>query len=73
MKNLDILRKLLIEDEEPRMEKSPKTFEDDPMNFILNKYENLNEILSELMSENFQELLTGIYIIAYKPTSFKIV
>lgn len=64
---------LLIEDDELRMEKPPKTFEDDPMNFILNKYQNLKEILSELMTENFEEYITGIYIIAPKPTTFKIV
>jgi len=55
------------------MEPSPKTFEDDPMNFILKKYDNLKQVLINLMSENFKELLTGIYIIAYKPSTFKIV
>lgn len=55
------------------MEPAPKTFEDDPMHFILNKYVSLKEILIELMSENFEEYLTGIYIIADKPTEFKIV
>jgi len=75
MQNLDILKKLLLQEEEnsERMETSPKTFEDDPMNFILNKYDTLKEIMAELMSENFEELLTGIYILAYKPSQFKIV
>ena len=77
MENLDILKKLLLHEEEEsdkdKMETSPKTFEDDPMNFILMKYQTLNEILSELMSEDFKELLTGIYILAYKPSQFKIV
>lgn len=76
MENLDILKKLLLqedEDDSKRMETPPKTFEDDPMNFILTKYQNLSEVLSYLMSEDFKELLTGIYILAYKPTQFKIV
>lgn len=76
MENLDILKKLLLQEEEDdreRMETSPKTFEDDPMNFILAKYDGLREIMSELMSEDFEELLTGIYILAYKPTQLKIV
>ncbi|NBO23122.1 hypothetical protein EBU94_07290, partial [bacterium] len=76
MENLDILKKLILqeeEDEKDKMETPPKTFEDDPMNFILTKYHTLNEILSELMSEDFKELLTGIYILAYKPSQFKIV
>lgn len=71
MKELDIIKRLLEND--VKMEPSPKTFEDDPMNFILNKYDNLKEVLIYLMSENFKELITGIYIIAYKPSTFKIV
>jgi hypothetical protein len=72
MNEKDILAKLLLQEDE-RMETPPKTFEDDPMNFILNKYENLREELTYLMSENFEELITGIYILAYKPTTFKVV
>ena len=68
-----LLEALIKEDEKIKMELPPKTFEDDPMNFILNKYQNLNDILKELMSDNFKEYITGIYIIAPKPTSFKIV
>jgi hypothetical protein len=71
MKELDIIKQLLEND--VKMEPSPKTFEDDPMNFILKKYDNLKQVLINLMSENFKELLTGIYIIAYKPSTFKIV
>ena len=55
------------------MKNPPKTFEDDPMNFILNKYQSLKENLVYLMGDNFQEYLTAIYIIAPKPTMFKIV
>jgi len=76
MHNLDLLKKLLLQEEQEdkeRMETSPKTFEDDPMRFILDKYDTLKEIMTELMSEDFEELLTGIYILAYKPTQFKIV
>jgi len=75
MENLELLKRLLLQEEEndsERMETSPKTFEDDPMNFILDKYDNLKEIMSELMSDDFKELLTGIYILAYKPSTFKI-
>ena len=68
-----LLEALIKEDEKTKMELPPKTFEDDPMNFILNKYQNLSDVLKELMSDNFKEYLTGIYIIAPKPTSFKIV
>lgn len=76
MDKLQILKKLLLQEEgneENRMETRPKTFEDDPMNFILNKYATLNEELVYLLGDNFKEYLTGIYIIADKPTTFKIV
>ena len=77
MDKLQILKKLLLQEEEDkdyaRMETRPKTFEDDPMNFILNKYANLDKELRYLLGDNFKEYLTGIYIIADKPTTFKIV
>jgi hypothetical protein len=77
MDKLHILKTLLLQEEEEkekdRMETPPKTFEDDPMNFILNKYDTLNEQLTYLLGDNFKEYLTGIYVIADKPTSFKIV
>jgi hypothetical protein len=76
MDKLQILKRLLLQEEgneENRMETRPKTFEDDPMNFILNKYATLNEELVYLLGDNFKEYLTGIYIIADKPTTFKIV
>lgn len=47
-------------------------FEKDPMGFILKKYITLNEVLKELMTDSFQEYLNGIFIVAPKPTTFKI-
>ena len=73
MDQKDILAKLLLQEDEGRMETPPKTFEDDPMNFILNKYITLNKELVYLLGDNFKEYLTAIYIIADKPTTFKIV
>jgi hypothetical protein len=74
MNKLDLLKSLLLKEEDTvKMEKTPKKFEDDPMNYILTKYQNLDDILKDLMSDNFKDLITGIYIVAYKPTTFKIV
>jgi hypothetical protein len=74
MNKLSLLKLLLLkEDDTVKMEKTPKKFEDDPMNYILTKYQNLDEALKDLMSDNFKDLVTGIYIVAYKPTTFKIV
>jgi len=67
-----ILKALLLK-EFDRMEPEISTFEDDPMQFILRKYQGLNKVLTYLMTPSFEEYITGIYIVAPKPTTFKIV
>jgi len=70
--NHDILKTILLQ-ELDRMEPETSTFEDDPMQFILRKYEGLRKTLEYLMTPSFQEYITGIYVVAPKPTTFKIV
>ena len=70
--NHDILRSILLQ-ELDRMEPEQSTFEDDPMQFILKKYVGLNNVLEYLMTPSFQDYVTGIYVVAPKPTTFKIV
>ncbi len=68
----DILKTILLQ-ELDRMEPETSTFEDDPMQFILRKYVGLKKTLEYLMTPSFEEYITGIYVIAPKPTTFKIV
>lgn len=70
--NAEIIRLLLQEQDEEAKEKV-ETFEDNPMEFILRKYQTLNAALIELMSESYREYLDAVFIVAPKPTSFKIV
>lgn len=70
--NHDILRSILLQ-ELDRMEPETSTFEDDPMQFILRKYQGLKKTLEYLMTPSFEEYITGIYVVAPKPTTFKIV
>ena len=70
--NHDILRTILLQ-ELDRMEPETSTFEDDPMQFILRKYAGLKKTLEYLMTPSFEEYITGIYVVAPKPTTFKIV
>ena len=49
------------------------SFEEDPMNYILMKYPSLKETLTILMSDAFKDYLNGIYVVAPRPTTFKIV
>lgn len=70
--NHDILKTILLQ-ELDRMEPETSTFEDDPMQFILRKYVGLKKTLEYLMTPSFEEYITGIYVVAPKPTTFKIV
>lgn len=54
-------------------DKPDSPFDKDPMGFILKKYHTLNQLLAELMTPDFKEYLSAIFIQAPKPTTFKIV
>lgn len=79
--NNNILKILLEADADPNdpqkqpneKPKKPEGFEEDPMGFIIRKYHGLKETLVELMSSDFKQYLTAIFVIAPKPTTFKIV
>jgi hypothetical protein len=43
------------------------------MQFILSKYQGLKTTLEYLMTPSFEEYVTGIYVVAPKPTTFKVV
>ena len=65
-----------VVDQQPDAVTEPKpeiTFESNPLEFMLMKYPSLEETLVELLTEDFRDYLTGIYIMAPKPTIFKIV
>jgi len=76
MKNKEIL-KYLIKEEVTKFineeEVSIKiTFETNPLEYILIKYPSLRKTLSYLLTPSFKDYLTGVYVIAPKPTTFKI-
>lgn len=72
MTNKDIIRKLILKEVE-RMQPMVQSFEENPIAFILAKYPTLNKTLEMLMTPAFKDYVTGIYIIAPKPTTFKVV
>jgi hypothetical protein len=72
IKLTDILKTLLKEQgEEQQTPKNPE-FEENPMGYILKKYKRLSENLVELMGEEFEEYLSGVFIVSGKPTTFKV-
>ena len=72
MTNREIIRRIILKEVE-RMEPSVQSFEDDPINFLLSKYPTLRKTLEMLMTPAYKDYITGIYITAPKPTTFKVV
>jgi hypothetical protein len=70
--NREIIKRLILREVE-RMEPNVQSFEDDPINFLLAKYPTLQKTLEMLMTPAYKDYITGIYITAPKPTTFKIV
>lgn len=70
--NHNILKTILLQ-ELDSVDTKITTFEDNPMAFILNKYKGLKKTLEYLMTPSFGEYITAIYVVAPKPTTFKIV
>ena len=48
------------------------SFEDNPLEFIIQKYPSLDAAISDLLTNDYRDYITGIYVIAPKPTTFKI-
>jgi hypothetical protein len=76
MKNKEVL-KYIIKEEVTRFLKEQEesvqiTFETNPLEYILIKYPSLQKTLINLMSDAYKDYLIGIYIMAPKPTTFKV-
>jgi hypothetical protein len=73
--SLKILKKLIkegIEDFVSQQQRETISFEDNPLEYILQKYPSLDATLSDLMTENYRDYITGVYVMSPKPTTFKI-
>jgi len=69
------LKKILSEEIDNEIQNRKEeilTFEKDPLEYIIKKYPSLEATLEELMTSVFRDYLTGIYVMAPKPTTFKI-
>jgi len=72
MTNKDIIRKLILREVEV-MQPEIQSFEENPIQFLLSTYPSMRKTLEMLMSSAYKDYITGIYIVAPKPTTFKIV
>ena len=82
MKTIKIIRSRPLKEEEEVVDQLPQdtapekpelTYESNPLEFMLQKYPTLTETLVKLLTEDFRNYITGVYIMAPKPTIFKIV
>jgi hypothetical protein len=73
--SLNILKNLIkegIEDFVSQQQRETISFEDNPLEYILQKYPSLDATLVDLLTDNYRDYITGVYVIAPKPTTFKI-
>jgi len=70
--SLEELKKLIREEIEDLKVSEPLTFEGNPLEFILQKYPSLNDTMIDLLTPSFRDYLTGIFIVAPKPTTFRV-
>ena len=68
MNKIELIKRLV----EAETETLPVGFEEDPMGFILKKYPGLNNVMEYMMTKEFREFVDGIFIVAPKPTTFKV-
>jgi hypothetical protein len=61
------------QDQDVAPQQSEITYESNPLEFMLMKYPTLTKTLTDLLTENFRDYIVGVYIMAPKPTIFKIV
>ena len=73
MSKLSLLKQLIKEELADFIRpKEAITFEDNPLEFIIQKYPSLDASLNDLLTADYRDYITGIYVIAPKPTTFKI-
>ena len=66
------LKQMIKEEIEDFKASEPLTFEGNPLEFILQKYPSLDDTMIDLLTPSFRDYVTGIFIIAPKPTTFRI-
>ena len=66
------LKQMIKQEIEDFKKSEPLTFEGNPLEFILQKYPSLDATMIDLLTPSFRDYVTGIFIIAPKPTTFRI-
>ena len=72
MTKLAILRQLIKEEIEDFKNSQLLTFESDPLEYILQKYSSLDATMTDLLTPHYRDYISGVFVTAPKPTTFKI-
>jgi hypothetical protein len=73
MTKLSILRQLIREEIEDFQNSQPLTFESNPLEYILQKYPSLDATMADLMTPHYRDYISGVFVTAPKPTTFRVV
>jgi hypothetical protein len=73
MTKLAILRQLIKEEIEDFKNSQPLTFESNPLEYILQKYPSLDATMADLMTPHYRDYISGVFVTAPKPTTFRVV
>jgi hypothetical protein len=73
--SLELVKRLIkeeLEDFVSQQQRETISFEDNPLEYIIQKYPSLDAAMSDLLTDNYRDFITGIYVITPKPTTFRI-
>jgi hypothetical protein len=73
MTKISILRQLIKEEIEDFKNSQLLTFESDPLEYILQKYPSLDATMSDLMTPHYRDYISGVFVTAPKPTTFRVI
>jgi hypothetical protein len=73
MTKLAILKQLIKEEIEDFKNSQLLTFESDPLEYILQKYSSLDATMIDLMTPHYRDYISGVFVTAPKPTTFRVV
>lgn len=73
MTKLAILRQLIKEEIEDFKNSQLLTFESNPLEYILQKYPSLDATMADLMTPHYRDYISGVFVTAPKPTTFRVV
>ena len=73
MTKLAILKQLIKEEIEDFKNSQLLTFESDPLEYILQKYPSLDATMTDLMTPYYRDYISGVFVTAPKPTTFRVV